>query len=380
MDYKKKYEEANDKVAARFGTNVAKEIFADLYESEDERIRKELIGMVKFHCADEYLDRYLNWLEKQGEKQDYNPYKSTIESISAMVEKYANGDLKDFYDNIKVKCKDAMEYDNTWNKKQGEQKSADKVESKFKVGDWVVQKNGSEFFNEKLFAQVTNIDNKGRIWFTHGTWSKEEYIRLWTIQDAKDGDVLADGDSITIFRKIGNDIWNDVIDFHVCYNSRLDKITIQKDNSHCGTIKSKIIHPATKEQRDLLFAKMKEAGYEWDADKRELRKIDDYCKEHCKGYKETGKCYADGECKAKKEAEQKPAWSDEDERILTNLIHYFNSDDALLYQEKQIIDWLKSFKDRVQPHWKPTEEQLMALRDAIDNNEMESLYNDLKKL
>ena len=30
--------------------------------------------------------------------------------------------------------------------------------------------------------------------------------------------------------------------------------------------------PATKEQRDLLFAKMKEAGYEWDADKKELKK------------------------------------------------------------------------------------------------------------
>ena len=28
--------------------------------------------------------------------------------------------------------------------------------------------------------------------------------------------------------------------------------------------------PATKEQRDLLFQKMKEAGYEWDADKKEL--------------------------------------------------------------------------------------------------------------
>ena len=29
--------------------------------------------------------------------------------------------------------------------------------------------------------------------------------------------------------------------------------------------------PATKEQRDLLFQKMKEAGYEWDAEKKELK-------------------------------------------------------------------------------------------------------------
>lgn len=31
-------------------------------------------------------------------------------------------------------------------------------------------------------------------------------------------------------------------------------------------------HPATKEQRDLLFQKMKEASYEWDAEEKELRK------------------------------------------------------------------------------------------------------------
>ena len=32
------------------------------------------------------------------------------------------------------------------------------------------------------------------------------------------------------------------------------------------------ISPATKEQRDLLFQKIKEAGYEWDSEKKELKK------------------------------------------------------------------------------------------------------------
>lgn len=32
------------------------------------------------------------------------------------------------------------------------------------------------------------------------------------------------------------------------------------------------IHPATKEQRDLLLQKMKEAGYKWDTEKKELKK------------------------------------------------------------------------------------------------------------
>ena len=33
------------------------------------------------------------------------------------------------------------------------------------------------------------------------------------------------------------------------------------------------VKPATKEQRDLLFSKMKEAGYEWDSEKKELKMI-----------------------------------------------------------------------------------------------------------
>lgn len=81
MDYKEKYENANNKVAARFGTNVAKEIFADLYESEDERIRKEVEKAAKDWYKENYegenpqgkalmisayIDGAIAWLEKQG--------------------------------------------------------------------------------------------------------------------------------------------------------------------------------------------------------------------------------------------------------------------------------------------------------------------------
>lgn len=90
----------------------------------------DILEYFGFSTEDE-MSKCLAWLEKQGEKSNYNPYKVTVESIAAMVEKYAKGDLKDFYDNIKVKCKDAMEYEKTWFEKQGEQKS-DKIEPKFK--------------------------------------------------------------------------------------------------------------------------------------------------------------------------------------------------------------------------------------------------------
>ena len=57
----------------------------------------------------------------------------------------------------------------------------------------------------------------------------------------------------------------------------------------------------------------------WLEKQGEQKPADSYCKENCKGYKETGKCFADGECKAKKESEQNPAWSDEDEKMLNRV-------------------------------------------------------------
>ena len=45
--------------------------------------------------------------------------------------------------------------------------------------------------------------------------------------------------------------------------------------------------------------------------------------------------------------EQKSVWSEEDEKMLVNLIDYFKIDDALQYTEKQVIEWLKSLKERI---------------------------------
>ena len=77
MDYEKKYKEANKKVAIRFGSNVARELFPEFYESEDERIRKAihiyldwLDGRNKDYQpkGDYSIKDMIAWLEKQGEK------------------------------------------------------------------------------------------------------------------------------------------------------------------------------------------------------------------------------------------------------------------------------------------------------------------------
>ena len=42
----------------------------------------------------------------------------------------------------------------------------------------------------------------------------------------------------------------------------------------------------------------------WLEKQAEQKPADSYCQENCKGFKETGKCFADGDCKAKRDAEQ----------------------------------------------------------------------------
>ena len=88
----------------------------------------------------------------------------------------------------------------------------------------------------------------------------------------------------------------------------------------------------------------------------------------------------------------KQEWSDEDETRLTNTlimlkeytIHHYSKDDV-----NKSVDWLeKRFKSlRPQPHWKPSEEQMDALKDVAygtyqngDGPALRELYEQLKKL
>lgn len=75
-------------------------------------------------------------------------------------------------------------------------------------------------------------------------------------------------------------------------------------------------------------------------------------------------------------------WSDEDKAMLKVAIAVLRR-----YSHDDVADWLKSL--RHQPHWKPSEEQIDALNSLNvcgeftyigQQNELISLYNDLKKL
>lgn len=98
-----------------------------------------------------------------------------------------------------------------------------------------------------------------------------------------------------------------------------------------------------------------------------------------------------------KHTKQKPVeWSEEDEEMLSLIFtcigDYYGRGLITKKQETAIKDWLKSL--RPQNHWKPSDEQMKALKEAIDYsaahgsphwndfifNVLRTLYNDLKKL
>jgi hypothetical protein len=95
----------------------------------------------------------------------------------------------------------------------------------------------------------------------------EECLHLWTIKDAKDGDVLAWNDSkwVAIFKNIYNEEYFGSYGF-IGYS--IDAFTSGPSYHNIEGA-----HPSTKEERDLLFSKMYEAGYEWDEKKKKLKKI-----------------------------------------------------------------------------------------------------------
>ena len=146
------------------------------------------------------------------------------------------------------------------------------VKPKFKVGDWVVKKDGEIFFGGGYAEQITLIEvgEKGKcIWLSSKTWIRDDEIRLWTITDAKDGDVITNGKLIVIFNKLEEPAYKQ----HIIAYVGLDlcgRLQITEDTWQLGVDKAM---PATKKQRDLLFKKIKEAGYQWDSDNKELHKI-----------------------------------------------------------------------------------------------------------
>lgn len=227
-----------------------------------------------------------------------------------------------------VDCSDAIK----WLEKQGEQKPAAKVESKFnfKVGQWFVATGKCVYLIVKIDGfNVTLVDTNGDEYVFDVSSLDDAYE--WTIQDAKDGDVLVNGSNIFIFSYL-----SDTRAMGYCHINLDDgRFYDDKGKNECFGLIDADFSPATKEQRDLLFAKMREEGFEWDVEKKELRKI--------LKLSNSAKVGMDEESK----------WTDEDEHTLQGVIDEIQANknqapDYDLETYDRFLSWLNSLKQRME--------------------------------
>lgn len=251
-------------------------ILPELKENADEKIRKNLITFFKEEYGTNSNARFagikvkdvIAWLEKQGELDDniITRDDEILQAISVgltdVVEDAGWSDfggipieeIQDFLE----KQGTPKEFTVTSEAKVGngniEALVTDKVQlPKFKVGDWIC--------NDMCNVQIASIEN-GLYYFDEDDGLSiafvDEHYHLWTIEDAKDGDVLVHDGCTFIFMGVKNGV---VLALEeganpVCFGS--------KNEDYC---------PATKEQRDILFKEMADAGYTFDFYKKELKKI-----------------------------------------------------------------------------------------------------------
>lgn len=142
-----------------------------------------------------------------------------------------------------------------------------KKEPKFKKGDWVVYCNVDVDLITGIEENGYTINEGGFIPF-----ACEDSMQSWDITLAKDGDVLADGIGVILFRKIGNARYKNVIDFYGNTNGR--RFEKQEGFEYWGDVIDCNLHPATKEQRDTLMRAMADAGYTFDFENKQLKKVE----------------------------------------------------------------------------------------------------------
>lgn len=265
-------------------------------------------------------------------------------------------------------CSDCINKKGCINCVDGNMKETEhKIKPKFHEGDWIT----CEELNTALIVNI--VDDKYEVEFVDGNkgFPHIDYVdrlfHLWTIKDAKDGDVLQLGNVTAIFQEyIGS---GNCKCYCSVYNGEFE-IPSQDNSYGCHNA-----IPATKEQRDTLFAKMKEAGYTWNADKKQLKKIEQKPAEEysfnieselfhqlTKEQQELWKKEIEQAYNAGVEASDE--WSEEDEKYIKDLTDYFIGGMSLKHTEENIIAWIKSLGHQQKQEWSEEDEEY--LRRAIN--------------
>ena len=150
--------------------------------------------------------------------------------------------------------------------------------AKFKVGDWIISNSDMQF---NIIAEITSIRNS--LYYIRNIYGNEGYETWdslrdnyydWTIQDAKAGDVLYTPKGCGVEGIFLIEGWKKVEDTGRTLCSDIG-YRVEDDEIIAGGLgaiwwKGVIdpFYPATKEQRDLLFEKIRENGFEYDSKKK----------------------------------------------------------------------------------------------------------------
>ena len=328
MNYENKYKELEGKIKKAYlyaQTDSTKAVLEDILpelKDNDERIRKELIRFIQMEVEDEIVgNKWLAWLEK----------KESVEEIVARCKDswYNEGKIAGMAEGLT----DDEKYQQGWHdaieKKEERFDNANKVEPKFKVGDWLCENEPNNYARFIQILEIVNVLGKERYRISRDFHNDEDivefdfaekYYHKFGIADAKDGDVLYSLDSKQpfIFKHRKTHEQAEVY----CGINIYGKFFVG-NTKDCIITTDKYI-PATKEQRDKLLKAMADKGWQFDFEKKELKKV-----------------------------EQNSAWSEEDERIRKTSISFLKHYVDKGYENAvECIDWLKSLKDRVQPQLK----------------------------
>ena len=321
----KAYDEALERAKKLHDKIDIKEIFPELNESEDERIKKAIIEFFESEDDDTTYSLVrkkdiIDWLEKQG-KEEYGLKSFKDEDVRKFMQ-YIEKQAKAYEFNLPNRSYDIYAFAKdllVWLEKQSEQESSQinervwlylisdvltwkdgigqylddprvqelakrlckeyaqklynpsntgKNEPKFKVGDWVVNKFGDSWYIDSLDNKNYQVsDGKGN--YNYFPISKQDEMHLWTIQDAKDGDILACNEEILLFKSYSV---QERISLYCWYNGQTNNFH-NKEVVDVSLNKRNKIFPATKEQRDALMKAMNDGGYKWNTETKTLEKL-----------------------------------------------------------------------------------------------------------
>ena len=244
----------------------------ELKESEDERIIKAIIEIVKKDeeriGTNAHLKK-IQWLEKQA--------KQILDNSADTSKPYGQRrECADCQFNYAGECKGSCSM------KRGEQNPTDKAASKYHVGDWVVTAKGEVEQIDKNYKNIDNVwcyrcrNQEGEI-STADVAMYDIVSHLWTLKDVKDGDILIDFEGMATpfkFRRISHSkVDGSQIIAYGGVDDEGNFQTCDYDEVWCGVDR---VAPASKEQIHFLNERMDNAGYYWSEEEEMYVKIERY--------------------------------------------------------------------------------------------------------